>query len=213
MSAEQVHPIEAESYRRLRAAVDLSGWPPLSRSVAERIIHASADPGYAAELMADEAALQGAVDALADGAPVLVDAEMVAAGVSGPRVRCALSEPGAGELAEREGLTRGAAGMRLALDALSGGAVCAVGCAPTALHELVESAESARVEPVLVVGLPVGFVGAAEAKAALRGSGLAAISNTGPKGGSAVAAAAVNALLRAAGVHRGPRAGGDAGGG
>jgi precorrin-8X/cobalt-precorrin-8 methylmutase len=101
-------------------------------------------------------------------------------------------------LAQRSGLTRSAAAIRLARDRVGPGAVWVVGCAPTALVELIE----ADVAPSLVIGLPVGFVGAAESKAALRASGLPAVSNRSEKGGSAVAAAAVNALL----YHESPSA-------
>ena len=94
-----------------------------------------------------------------------------------------------------EGLTRAAAGIRLAAERVGDGAVWAIGNAPTALAELVRLAENARIRPALVVGLPVGYVGAVEAKAALRASGLPQLSNRSARGGSAVAAAAVNALL------------------
>ena len=184
-----VHPIEAESYRILRSRLDLSRLPPLSRAVVERVVHASADLSYAADLVVDEEALERGVEALRSGAPVLADVRMVASGVTGRSAACALDwEP------ETEAVpTRTAAAMREALRATPG-AVVVVGCSPTALSEVVEAGPG----PALVVGLPVGFVGAAEAKAALRSSGLPALSNRSDKGGSAVAAAAVNALVRAA---------------
>ncbi|WP_165986673.1 precorrin-8X methylmutase [Streptomyces sp. YIM 98790] len=189
--ARTVHPIEEESYRILRSRLDTSGLPPLTRAVVERVIHASADLGYAADLVTDEAALRAAHTALhRDGAPVVTDVEMVAAGITRRRAVCRLAgaaaDPGAG-------LTRSAHAVRLALEEVGPGAVWVVGCAPTALFELLSLASAAR--PALVVGLPVGFVGAAESKAALRASGLPAVSNLSEKGGSAVAAAAVNALL------------------
>jgi precorrin-8X/cobalt-precorrin-8 methylmutase len=188
-----VHPIERESYDILRSRVDLSALAPLSRAVVERVVHASADLDYVADLVCDEAALRGGLDALRAGAPVVADVEMVAAGITGREALCRVRDPRAGELARAEGLTRSAAAARLALQEAGPGAVWVVGCAPTALVELL--ALDAR--PALVVGLPVGFVGAAESKAALRASGLPALSNASEKGGSAVAAAAVNALLYA----------------
>lgn len=191
--SRETHPIEAESYRRLRAAVDLSGLPPLCRQVTERIIHASADVDYAHDLVLDEAALAQGVAALAAGCPVVVDVRMVAAGITRRPVRCAIDEPDAAAAAAEHGWTRSAAGMRLAAQAVGPGAVFVVGCAPTALHALCEVAAS----PALVIGLPVGFVDAVESKAALRATGLPAVTNRGPKGGSAVAAAACNALLYA----------------
>jgi precorrin-8X/cobalt-precorrin-8 methylmutase len=181
-----VHPIEQESYAVLRARADLSGLPPLTRAVVERVVHASADLGYVDDLVCDEAALAAGLEALRAGAPVVADVGMVAAGITSREVVCRVREARASA-----GLTRSAAAARLAYDEVGPGAVWVVGCAPTALVELI--ALDAR--PALVVGLPVGFIGATESKAALRDSGLPAVSNRSEKGGSAVAAAAVNALL------------------
>lgn len=190
-----VHAIEEESYRILRGRVDTSGLPPLTRAVVERVVHASADVGYADDLVCDEASLRAGLDALAAGAAIVADVAMVAAGITRRRSLSLVADPRAAELAGAAGITRSAAAVRLALDEVGPGAVWVVGCAPTALVELLALADRAR--PALVVGLPVGFVGAAESKAALRGSGLPAVSNVSEKGGSAVAAAAVNALLYA----------------
>ena len=187
----RVHNIEAESYRILRELVDLSRLGPLSRAVAERVIHASADPEYADTLVLDETALEGGLEALRRGAPIVTDAHMVAAGITIRDALCFVSDPRAKELSEDRGITRSAAGFRLAAEEAGEGAVWVVGNAPTALFGLVDM--DAR--PALVVGLPVGFVGAAESKEKLIDSGLPAVANRGPKGGSAVAAAAVNALL------------------
>jgi precorrin-8X/cobalt-precorrin-8 methylmutase len=185
-----VHPIEAESYRILRKLVDLTGVGPLGCAVAERVIHTSADPGYATDLVLDEAALGCGLVALRGGAEVVVDARMVAAAVTGRPVRCAI-DLAAGEHAAD--LTRAAAGVRAAVAQVGPGAVWVIGNAPTALEELLALAAEAR--PALVIGLPVGFVGAVEAKQALAASGLPAVTNHSAKGGSAVAAAALNALL------------------
>ncbi|MGC4813870.1 precorrin-8X methylmutase [Micromonospora sp. DT228] len=188
-----VHPIEVESYRILRERVDLSHLPPLTRAVTERVVHASADLGYVDELVCDEAALESGLGALRAGAPVVTDVAMVAAGITraGLELVCPVAEPAAAELGRSAGITRSAAAVRIALQRVGPGAVWVVGCAPTALVELL----TLDAAPALVVGLPVGFVGAAESKAALRASGLPAVSNVGEKGGSAVAAAALNALL------------------
>lgn len=190
-----VHPIESESYRRLRAAVATSHLPPLVRAVVERIVHASGDTGYVDDVDADEEALRRGVEALVAGAPVVADVRMVAAGLTGVDVHCGLDEPEAAARSEAHGITRSAAGLRLALERAGAGAVVVVGCAPTALRELLRDPTP---EPALVVGLPVGFVDAVESKAALRAHRLASVTNHGPKGGSAVAAAACNALVRAA---------------
>jgi precorrin-8X/cobalt-precorrin-8 methylmutase len=187
----RVHPIEEESYRILRELVDLSHLGPHSRAVAERVIHASADVEYAATLVLDETALRSGLEALRRGAPIIADVGMVAAGITARQVICSVSDPRARLLSEDLGLTRSAAGIRVAAEKIGEGAVWVIGNAPTALFELLEL----DVEPALVVGLPVGFVGAAEAKDRLVESGSPAVTNRGPKGGSAVAAAALNALL------------------
>ncbi|WFE53962.1 precorrin-8X methylmutase [Micromonospora sp. WMMD1155] len=188
-----VHPIEVESYRILRERVDLSHLPPLTRAVTERVVHASADLAYVDDLVCDEAALESGLAALRAGVPVVTDVAMVAAGITRADLElvCPVAEPAAAELGRSAGITRSAAAVRLALGRVGPGAVWVVGCAPTALVELL----TVDAAPALVVGLPVGFVGAAESKAALRASGLPGVSNVGEKGGSAVAAAALNALL------------------
>ncbi len=187
----RVHPIETESYRILREMVDLSHLGPLSRGVAERIIHASADLEYARSLILDETSLEGGIEALRRDATIVTDVGMVAAGITGRHTRCFVSDPHARTLSEELGITRSAAGFRLAAGEVGAGGVWVVGNAPTALFELLEL----DIAPALVIGLPVGFVGAAESKDALAESGLPAVTNRGPKGGSAVAAAALNALI------------------
>ncbi|MBA3474971.1 MAG: precorrin-8X methylmutase [Rubrobacter sp.] len=186
------HPIEAESYRILRELVDLSRFGPLGKAVAERMIHASADLEYAETLVLNETALVGGLEALRRGAPIVTDVGMVATGITAQETRCYVSDARAHELSEELNITRSAAGFRLAAQEVGTGAVWVVGNAPTALFELLDLPD---VEPALVVGLPVGFVGAAESKEKLLQSGLPAITNRGSKGGSAVAAAALNALL------------------
>ncbi len=189
---DQIDPIEAESYRVMRSRLDLSHLPPLSRAVTERIIHPSADFDYATDLVCDEAALAACVTALAAGAPVIADVAMVAAGITSRPVICKIGEPLTTRLSRTIGITRSAAAARLAFGDAGPGAVWVVGCAPTVLAEIL----TRDVEPAFVIGLPVGFVGAVEAKDALRASGLPSLTNVSEKGGSAVAAAAINALLR-----------------
>jgi precorrin-8X/cobalt-precorrin-8 methylmutase len=187
----RVHPIEMESYRILRGMVDLTHLELLSRAVAERVIHASADLDYAESLLLDEAALENGISALRRGKPVVTDVGMVAAGITSRQTLCLVSDPRAQALSEQLGITRSAAGFRVATEEVGKEAVWVVGNAPTALFELL----ALDVAPSLVIGLPVGFVGAAESKSALVASGLPAVANRGPKGGSAVAAAALNALI------------------
>jgi len=189
--SRDVHDIEVESYERLRAAVDLSSLPRLSRAVAERVVHATGDTDWADDLVLDEAALERGLAALRRGAPVVADVEMVAAGITSVEVLVGLRAYFVQLMAQREGTTRTAAGLRLAARAAGRGAVYVIGNAPTALEALL----TVDAEPALVVGLPVGWVGAVEAKQALRDAGLPAVSNRSRKGGSGPAAAALNALL------------------
>jgi precorrin isomerase len=290
------HPIELESYAILRSRLDTGDLPPLTRAVVERVVHTTADPSWAGELVCDENALQAGREALLAGAPLITDVRMVAAGVTGRAATVALDlaaeiagdaravdltrhdeaagvaavptnadaagvaavpmsagaaaparsaaatparpvaaahvgsqgmprstagthvgvadavAPGPGvthagaeqavirPTATQPGtapLTRSAGGIRAAVRRHPVGAVWVIGNAPTALDELVRCAAAGLVRTPLVIGLPVGFVGAVAAKASLRASRLPAISNRSERGGAAVAAAAVNALLYA----------------
>jgi precorrin-8X/cobalt-precorrin-8 methylmutase len=189
-----VHPIEVESYAILRTRLDTSDLPPLTRAVVERVVHTSADPTWAGDLVCDEQALRAGRAALLAGAPLITDVRMVAVGVTSRVSTVALDLP---DGPAPEGLTRSAAGIREAVRRHPAGAVWVIGNAPTALVELLRCAADGRVDTPLVVGLPVGFVGAVAAKAGLRAAGLPAVSNRSERGGAAAAAAAVNALLYA----------------
>lgn len=196
-------PAEAESYRVLRSRSELSHLPKHSRDVTERVIHVTADFGYAADLVCDEEELMTAVAALAGGAPVIVDAAMVAAGITDCPVICKAGQPLTTRLARTAGIAVAAAAVRLAFGEAGPGAVWVVGCAATALTEIL----TRGVEPAFVIGLPAGLVGAAEAKAALRRSGIGSLTNVSEKGGAAVAVAAFEALFRAAAAVPGSQAG------
>ena len=194
-----------EIYRRsfvlIRAATDLSRLPAELRAVAVRLVHAVADPDIVADLVASEGAVAAGRAALASGAPILVDAAMVAHGITrirlpaGNPIICTLDDAAVAGQATTLGTTRSAAAVELWRPQL-GGAVAAIGNAPTALFHLLEMLEAGAPRPALILGFPVGFVGAAEAKAALAKSPLAIpfIALRGRRGGSALAAAAVNAL-------------------
>ncbi|MCH7230831.1 precorrin-8X methylmutase [Glycomyces sp. L485] len=194
MGRDRVHPIEVESMRILASRVDLSHLRPLSRAVTERVVHSAADVRYVDDLVLDEDSLRLGWEALRDGAPIVADSRMVAAGITGADAAVPLTWDGVADLARERGTTRSAAAIGLACERFGPGAVWVVGNAPTALEAVIALAP----DPALVVGLPVGFVGAVESKAALRDSGLPAVSNRSELGGSAVAAAAVNALLYSA---------------
>ncbi|GAB3683378.1 precorrin-8X methylmutase [Actinocorallia lasiicapitis] len=191
MTVRQPHPIEVASYEILRSRVDLSPMPPLWRAVVERVIHASADLEYAVDLITDERQLLHGLQALRSGAPIVTDVPTVAAGITERPTVCPINDPSAARMAKAAGIARAAAAVRLAYAEVGPGAIWVVGSAASALEEIILRG----VRPGLVIGLPVGFVGAADAKAKLRGSGLPQVSNVTEKGGATVAAAALNALL------------------
>jgi precorrin-8X/cobalt-precorrin-8 methylmutase len=188
----------AESYRILRSRLDLSGLPPLSRAVTEHVIQATADFEYVTDLVCDEPALASGLAAVARGAPVVADTAAIAAQIGGYAVICKAGDTLAARLARTASITVSAAGVRLAFTAAGPGAVWLAGGTPDSLVEII----AREVEPALVVGVPVGLAGAAEAKDALRHSGLPSLSNISEKGGAAVAAAAFDALLRLAAALR-----------
>lgn len=195
MTRRYRHPIEIESYRIMRERVDTSHLPPLYAAVVERVVHTTADPTWAGEVVAAEDALHAGRTALLGGAPLVVDVRMLAAGVTALDSVIGLDLPGVSQLAADHGLTRSAAGIRLAAARYPTGAVWAIGNAPTALTELLALVGRGEVTPALVIGMPVGFVGAVASKVALRKSALPAASTLTERGGAAVAAATVNALL------------------
>jgi precorrin-8X/cobalt-precorrin-8 methylmutase len=197
-----VHPIEAESYRLMAMRLQTGDRPPLTRAIVERVVHATADLSFADSMVVDEQDAEAGRRALAGGAPVVTDVEMVRAGIAGSLCYLAAARAAAAPPDAEAELTLSARGIRLAAEEHPDGAVFAIGCAPTALDELISLVESGAVRPAFVVGVPVGFVGAAESKARLRESARACalplVSNLGERGGSAVAAAVVNALRRLA---------------
>jgi precorrin-8X/cobalt-precorrin-8 methylmutase len=165
--------------------------------VAQRVVHTTGDAGYIRDLVFRHEPLEAGISALRQGAPLICDVKMVAAGIrarlpEGVVVRVAVEEPGVAEEAARQKVTRALAGVRRLREVLPG-SVVAVGNAPTALFGVLELYTAGR-RPALVIGTPVGFVGAAEAKEALLATDLPAIVLRGTRGGSAVAAAVVNAL-------------------
>ncbi|MEU7854182.1 precorrin-8X methylmutase [Nonomuraea sp. NPDC049141] len=193
----------AEIYRRsfatIRAETDLSGIPPEVAQVVVRMIHACGMTDLVNDVDWSPSVVTRARAALRGGAPVLCDAMMVASGVTrrrlpaGNEVLCTLGAPGVAELAERLGTTRSAAALELWRDRLDG-AVVAIGNAPTALFRLLELVAEGAGRPAAVLGIPVGFIGAAESKRALAESGLEYLVVHGRRGGSAMTAAAVNAI-------------------
>lgn len=194
----------AEIYRRsfaiIRAEAELARFSPLEERVAVRIVHACGVPEIARDIVLSPGFAQSARQALIAGAPIFCDSRMVAYGITRARlpaaneVICTLADPSVSELAQRIGNTRTAAAMELWRERL-GGALVAIGNAPTALFRLLELLDEGADAPAAVIGMPVGFVGAAESKESLAADGrLPFLVVKGRKGGSAMAAAAVNAL-------------------
>jgi precorrin-8X/cobalt-precorrin-8 methylmutase len=193
----------AEIYRRsfatIRAEADLSGFPDDLSRVVVRMIHACGMVDLTGDVGFSPAVAATARKALLDGAPILCDAEMVASGVTRKRlpagndVVCTLRDPRVPELAAKLGTTRSAAALDLWVDRLDG-SVVAIGNAPTALFRLLEMIAAGAPRPAAVLGIPVGFIGAAESKDALAASDLEHLIVRGRRGGSAITAAAVNAL-------------------
>jgi len=196
--------IYERSFAIIRAEADLAHFSAEEADVAVRMIHACGMVEAARHFVFGHGLVAAARAALARGAPILCDAEMVAHGITRARlparneVVCALRDPGVPALAEKLGTTRSAAALELWGDKLAG-AVVAIGNAPTALFRLLELLEAGAPRPAAILGIPVGFVGAAESKEALAASTqrIPFLIVRGRMGGSAMTAAAVNALARA----------------
>jgi precorrin-8X/cobalt-precorrin-8 methylmutase len=191
--------IYRRSFAVIRSEADLARFSLLEERVAVRVIHACGMVEAVDDLVFSPCAAEAARDALRAGAPIFCDARMVAEGITRARlpanneVICTLSDASTPALAARLGTTRTAAAIELWLPRLAGSLV-AIGNAPTALFRLLEAIGAGAPRPAAIIGMPVGFVGASESKEALIASELPAIAVRGRKGGSAMAAAVVNAL-------------------
>ncbi len=196
--------IYERSFAIIRAEADLAAFTSEEADVVVRMIHACGLVEASRHIVFGGDLVGAARRALAIGAPILCDAEMVAHGITRARlparneVICTLRDPRVPALAERLGTTRSAAALELWAERLDG-AVVAIGNAPTALFRLIEMMAAGAPKPAAIIGAPVGFVGAAESKAALTADphGVPFVAVRGRMGGSAMAAAAVNALARA----------------
>ncbi len=188
--------IQRRSYQIIAPQLDAAGLVDAAgRKIVERVVHATADFSFIRSLRIHPEAVRRGRDALAAGRPVLCDVTMLQAGMTHVRneVVCAIGDPQVAALAAEKQCTRAAAAMELLAPRLAD-AVVAIGNAPTALVKLLEIVRGGGPRPALVVGLPVGLVGAREAKLALLESDLCYITNVTARGGSPAAAAAVNAL-------------------
>ena len=197
--------ITRRSFALVRAETDLSGLPEELAAVAVRLVHACGLPEIIDRLAWNGSVASAAQDALAAGAPVLADCRMLAEGVTRGRlpadndVLCTLQDPTVPDLARRQATTRSAAAVELWQPRLDG-AVVAIGNAPTALYRLLELLHAGGPRPAAILAFPVGFVGAAESKEALIEAALDIpyLTLRGRLGGSALAAAAVNAVAAGA---------------
>lgn len=194
--------IYARSFELIRAETDMSRLPATARRIAERIVHACGMPEVARELRISDDFVPSAKAALKSGTAILTDAEMVKSGIiaskvpAGVRLYCHLNDPAASDIGIREKTTRSAAAVELWLAYLHN-AIVVIGNAPTALFALLEHIDAGAPRPAAIIALPVGFVGAAESKEELLRDprGVPFLTLPGRRGGSAMAAAAVNALL------------------
>ncbi|MDR1545534.1 MAG: precorrin-8X methylmutase [Deltaproteobacteria bacterium] len=196
--------IEARSFALIDAEAGAHGWEPRSWSLVRRLVHATADFDWVKDVVVGPGALEAGVEALRAGATVVSDTVMAQSGFNarnlarlGSRSVCFIGDPRAAEAAARSGLTRALAAVDLALaEAPDAGYLWVFGNAPTALLRLMERlrTEPALPRPKLVAAFPVGFVNALESKKALAASELTFVTNLSRKGGSNVAAAALNAL-------------------
>ncbi len=194
--------IESESFRIIDSEAGEHEWTESEWQVVRRAIHTSADFEYIRSMIVSKDAVSKAVAALRNGAGIVTDTNMALAGISKSRltsfgcpVSCHVADSDVGALAKREGITRSVIAMRKSIT-ISNNRIFVIGNAPTALFELLRLIDLKQVVPELIIGLPVGFVGAAESKIALSTGrhGIPFITNIGRKGGSNVAASVVNAL-------------------
>lgn len=194
--------IEVESFRIIDAEAGDHGWPDAEWQIVRRAVHTSADFEYVQSMVLSDDVIEKAITAFRNGAGIVTDTNMALSGISKPRlvpfgctVSCHVADPDVAGQALNEGITRSIAAMRKSA-ANPGNHIFVIGNAPTALFELLRLIETGATKPALIIGLPVGFVGAEESKNALASGehDIPFITNIGRKGGSNVAAAVVNAL-------------------
>jgi precorrin-8X/cobalt-precorrin-8 methylmutase len=193
-----------KSMMLIRQAIgdDLANIPKEKIPIVERVVHTTADPEFAKLLVISDDAVKAGVAAIKAGAKVVTDVKMIKAGINearlkrfGCKIYTYMNDERAMDLAKKEGLTRSAAAMRLAIKDGLDGAVILIGNAPTAAFELADQIKAGKVKPALIVAVPVGFVGAAESKEAVEKLPVPYVITRGRRGGSTIAVAVFNALL------------------
>ncbi|MEB2308998.1 MAG: precorrin-8X methylmutase [Candidatus Brocadiaceae bacterium] len=201
---EQPQAIVNESFEIIDKLVNLDSAPELHRPIIRRAIHATGDTEYAYNLVFHPLAVETGIRAVKSGKNIITDVNMVKAGITngpvekfGGKIICKISDKSVVDEANRLGKTRAIAAMQQSIHEMKDGIV-AIGNAPTALFELIDLIKKGLAHPALVIGIPVGFVGAVEAKSALKNITMPYITNTNRKGGSAVAVSIVNAIIKLA---------------
>jgi len=196
--------IEARSFQIILQELGEHNFSDQELSIVLRIIHASADFDFAKTIRFSSQAITAGIQAISQGCHIITDVQMVKAGISHSKiipfkcdVICAIDSEEVQKLAQQNGITRAAASIQILKDKLPK-SIVAVGNAPTALLEVLRIYQEENIKPLLVIGMPVGFVQASEVKDLLNRSSLAYITSLGRKGGSPIAAACVNALLQMA---------------
>ena len=195
--------IEQDSFRQIRQLTNLDGLTQPEQQVVMRVVHSIGMPEVAAQVRFSDNACESGLKALADNAPILCDVEMVKQGITKRMIQqeplCFLNHKDTQQIAKERGETRSMAALELWRLHLAG-SVVVIGNAPTALFRLLEMIEQGADKPAVIIGMPVGFVGAAESKEALwqvhQKLGIECITLLGRQGGSAVSSATCNALLR-----------------
>lgn len=187
------HPIESQSYQVINENFDATQYSDLEAEIAKRIVHATADFELGNSLLFSPGAIKTGIDALGKGAIVTCDVEMVRAGITKYPTNCYLNNVASSPTGFP---TRSYSAMAKAAKLNPENGLFVIGCAPTALAALVELENQSWFKPALIIGLPVGFIGAAETKTLLAHTRFNFITNQGNKGGSPAASAAINALLR-----------------
>lgn len=198
---EQPQAIVDESFEIIDKLVDLESVPELHRPIIQRAIHATGDTDYAYNLIFHSKAVEAGIQSLRSGKNIITDVNMVKSGISnapvekfGGRIVCKISDKSVVDEANRLRKTRAIVAMQQSTSEMKDGIVV-IGNAPTALFELISLIKSGQAQPALVIGIPVGFVGAVEAKHALKDISVPYITNTSRKGGSAVAVSIMNAII------------------
>lgn len=196
-----------ESFETIDKLLDLIGindMPEIYKPIIKRIIHTTGEPEYAKSIIISDGAVEAGIKAIRDGKSIVTDVNMVKSGISKKilndfcgNIECKIADQDVADKAKKTGQTRAITAMNESITEMENGIV-AIGNAPSALFHVVDLVKHGKANPALIVGVPVGFVGAAESKAVLRMTKIPHITNIGRKGGSPVAVTIVNALLNMA---------------